>query len=913
MAKAHPAIRVIIGFDTTTEDDKCFGIDDLDNTINVKAQELLANEEPDSFLSRGLEKSIDQSDLEYCESAISNENDGSDSENLIRRIDSANTPYPVTQGTTKRDDVKSKHLYSASAYKIDEKKPEMKNLPQHLEYAYLYGGKSFPIIISSELSKKEKISLLQVLDKLKGEIAWNMSDIKGISPSYYTHKILMEDDYKPVIQPQRCLNPKAQHVVKKEIVKLLDSGLIYPISDSLWVSPIHVVPKKGGMPVVLNDNNELILSRTVAGWRIVYVEMNTTVFLMDSQDSSKYLSLWRIKKRLPSPVLMGLSLTDEYRLDYVMLLQLFKDAWRKSSTTWWKSLWKFLWKTSRYLVELEYVGIRGATLNIPTTLKRDGSDFSAAIMGALFRARQVTIWTDVDGVYSADPRKVSDAVVLNTLSYQEAWEMSYFGANVLHPRTIVPVMQYDIPIVIRNIFNLSAPGTKICRTPFTESEENQKLESYVKGFATIYNLALVNVEGTVMGGVPGTASDIFAAVKDVGANVIMISQGIDLSNGKSFRRKEKKLIWKKEILMGRGTRIVLTAVLTSPLTRASVWRGVRVGVRIKVRVLELGSETQDLSTGDKIIKIEGIFRECGLNLELSDIPVESLVPGIESCDKDIQGSQDHSGRIDEERNGESMLLVSLDKEDTRVDVILDFLKRNDFARADEALSIEMGGVSIRERHSLRKKEICIPEDVEHESNADEDEDGQPLNSHLSSQSSSGSGSTITPRNSPGTQVKFAEYGGEPSHDNDGLPESGESHVEDVAIETERLLMCCKWKVVDLTPCVDVGKFIKEVCLEFSGIVIDTRTLLAKDPQCLAEYNERYISMMEKYFDMSDELKLLQARPDMNDRGQGVAEMETIRFCLSKNASTNDNKHGASLFIRYRAVVHVLLSADFAIS
>ncbi|KAK9066670.1 hypothetical protein SSX86_013993 [Deinandra increscens subsp. villosa] len=162
--------------------------------------------------------------------------------------------------------------------------------------------------------------------------------------------------------------------------------------------------------------------------------------------------------------------------------------------------------------------------NIPTTLKRDGSDFSAAIMGALFRARQVTIWTDVDGVYSADPRKVSEAVILNTLSYQEAWEMSYFGANVLHPRTIIPVMQYDIPIVIRNIFNLSAPGTKICRTPVIEVEEKQNLEAYVKGFATIDNLALVNVEGTGMAGVPGTASDIFAAVKDVGANVIMISQ-----------------------------------------------------------------------------------------------------------------------------------------------------------------------------------------------------------------------------------------------------------------------------------------------------------------------------------------------------------------------------------------------------
>ncbi|XP_043712616.1 bifunctional aspartokinase/homoserine dehydrogenase, chloroplastic-like isoform X1 [Telopea speciosissima] len=162
--------------------------------------------------------------------------------------------------------------------------------------------------------------------------------------------------------------------------------------------------------------------------------------------------------------------------------------------------------------------------NIPTTLKRDGSDFSAAIMGALLRARQVTIWTDVDGVYSADPRKVSEAVILGTLSYQEAWEMSYFGANVLHPRTIIPVMRDGIPIVIRNIFNLSAPGTVICRPSLKEDGDGQRLESLVKGFATIDNVALVNVEGTGMAGVPGTASGIFSAVKDVGANVIMISQ-----------------------------------------------------------------------------------------------------------------------------------------------------------------------------------------------------------------------------------------------------------------------------------------------------------------------------------------------------------------------------------------------------
>lgn len=164
---------------------------------------------------------------------------------------------------------------------------------------------------------------------------------------------------------------------------------------------------------------------------------------------------------------------------------------------------------------------------LPTTLKRDGSDFSAAIMGALFRAGRITIWTDVDGVYSADPRKVSEAVILKTLSYQEAWEMSYFGANVLHPRTIIPVMKYNIPIVIRNVFNLSSPGTNICRPCITEAEEFEPCsdsDSIVKGFATVDNVALVNVEGTGMAGVPGTASAIFGSVKDVGANVIMISQ-----------------------------------------------------------------------------------------------------------------------------------------------------------------------------------------------------------------------------------------------------------------------------------------------------------------------------------------------------------------------------------------------------
>ena len=101
--------------------------------------------------------------------------------------------------------------------------------------------------------------MVDVLKENKEAIAWRLSDIKGISPAYCNHRILMEDEYKPVAQRQRRLNPNMQDVVKKEILKLMDAGLIYPISDSTWVSPTQVVPKKGGMTVVMNEKNELFL------------------------------------------------------------------------------------------------------------------------------------------------------------------------------------------------------------------------------------------------------------------------------------------------------------------------------------------------------------------------------------------------------------------------------------------------------------------------------------------------------------------------------------------------------------------------------------------------------------------------------------------------------------------------------
>ena len=107
-----------------------------------------------------------------------------------------------------------------------------------------------------------------MLKKYKGAIRWAIEDLKGISPTVCMHKILMEDDHKPGVQPQRRLNPAMKEVVQKEVVKLLDAGLIYPISDSSWVSPVHVVPKKGGTTVIKNEKNELIPTRTVTGWRV---------------------------------------------------------------------------------------------------------------------------------------------------------------------------------------------------------------------------------------------------------------------------------------------------------------------------------------------------------------------------------------------------------------------------------------------------------------------------------------------------------------------------------------------------------------------------------------------------------------------------------------------------------------------
>src|SRR5262245_49885538 len=154
---------------------------------------------------------------------------------------------------------------------------------------------------------------------------------------------------------------------------------------------------------------------------------------------------------------------------------------------------------------------------LQTTLGRNGSDFSGSIFGALLNAEEIHIWTDVDGVLSADPRLVPDAKVIDSLSYNEAMELAYFGAKGIHPQTMAPAVAKNIPIWIRHTFAPEKAGSLICEKPTSQIA--------VKGITCIDKIALINLEGAGMIGVPGTAHRLFGALRDHGISVILISQG----------------------------------------------------------------------------------------------------------------------------------------------------------------------------------------------------------------------------------------------------------------------------------------------------------------------------------------------------------------------------------------------------
>lgn len=169
-------------------------------------------------------------------------------------------------------------------------------------------------------------------------------------------------------------------------------------------------------------------------------------------------------------------------------------------------------------------GFIGSTEDgLTTTLGRSGSDYTGSIVGAALGSEEIWIWTDVDGVMTADPRHVKGAIVLPGISYREAAEMSYFGAKVIHPKTMMPAIENSIPIRIKNTFNPSHPGTLISRAA-------NSTERVVKNVTSIDNLSLVAIEGNGMVGVPGISARIFSALARVHVNVMMISQASSEQN-----------------------------------------------------------------------------------------------------------------------------------------------------------------------------------------------------------------------------------------------------------------------------------------------------------------------------------------------------------------------------------------------
>ena len=145
---------------------------------------------------------------------------------------------------------------------------ELKPLPAELKYAFLEANEQCPVVISSLLTTAQEHNLLHLLKKNKQALGWKISDLKGINPSICTHHIYLEEESKAVRQPQRRLNPNLQEVVRVEVLKLLQAGIIYPISDSTWVSPTQVVPKKSGVTTVKNEKGEELSTRLTTSWRV---------------------------------------------------------------------------------------------------------------------------------------------------------------------------------------------------------------------------------------------------------------------------------------------------------------------------------------------------------------------------------------------------------------------------------------------------------------------------------------------------------------------------------------------------------------------------------------------------------------------------------------------------------------------
>ncbi|RDY06480.1 hypothetical protein CR513_09526, partial [Mucuna pruriens] len=232
------------------EDHSLFSIDAIDGLVEEYFQIGTTNDNLVDFESAEIE-SINREEAETVSN--SQPKAGSDSNKKeSQQLDRVGQPTP----STVKQDVSP------------QSNTELKSLPEHLKYAFLGDHQQFPRIIANNLNGEQDEKLLEVLRKHKKAIGWTLADLPGISPSIFMHKILLEKDARPIRQQQRRLNLTLLDVVKKEVTKLLTARIIYFISNSQWVSPVQVVPKKSEMIVVRNQQDEMVSTRIQNSWQV---------------------------------------------------------------------------------------------------------------------------------------------------------------------------------------------------------------------------------------------------------------------------------------------------------------------------------------------------------------------------------------------------------------------------------------------------------------------------------------------------------------------------------------------------------------------------------------------------------------------------------------------------------------------
>ncbi|CAN6586220.1 unnamed protein product [Malus baccata var. baccata] len=259
-----------------SEDHSCFSIDIIDSLVQGYLDDL-NDDALEKVITRGMELTTKGADSSVTHGIHGLGHAVPPSEELIEVVVALESSPKLDGKYTNRESIPistNKLLPSIIQAPILALKP----LPSHLKYIFLGENETLPAIISSSLTAQEEEKLVRVLKEFKSALGWTLADIKGISPTTCMHRILLEEGSKTSREAQRRLNPPMMEVVKKEIIKLLDCGVIYPISDSRWVSPVQCVPKKSGVTVVANAENELVPQCIQTGWRVCidYRKLNAT-------------------------------------------------------------------------------------------------------------------------------------------------------------------------------------------------------------------------------------------------------------------------------------------------------------------------------------------------------------------------------------------------------------------------------------------------------------------------------------------------------------------------------------------------------------------------------------------------------------------------------------------------------------